>query len=209
MTLKISIIYKTQKMETEIWKPIKEFEGMYEVSNLGEVRTVERTIDRKSKKGKLHTFPISSKIKTPNKNKFGYITIALVKENKTYNTYLHRIIAEAFIDNPKCRNVINHKNGIKSDNRIENLEWVTSAENNAHAVNNFLRKTHNPKGITPEFIQRVINLRKMNFTNKRIAEIIGSTKCIIEGITSGRTHKTRGNTIQSHTLYGSELQRIF
>lgn len=65
-----------------IWKDVKGFEGLYEVSNTGEVRTVERTILRKSKLGKLSEYLIKSLIKKPYKNKSGYVTIAIAKENK-------------------------------------------------------------------------------------------------------------------------------
>lgn len=63
----------------------------------------------------------------------GYVCVNLGKNNKTYQTLVHRLIAEAFIPNPENKNEVNHKNGIKDDNRAENLEWATRSENEKHA----------------------------------------------------------------------------
>lgn len=172
----------------EIWKQINGYEGMYEVSNFGKVRTIQRTILRKTKLGNLRPFIIKSKIKTANFSKNGYMTIALVKENKTYTTYLHRIIADAFVTGKTSdNNVVNHINGNKTDNRVENLEWVSSSENNLHALDNFLKSTR--KGVTSEFINEVVKHKSIGLSNSNIAKLMNSTKSIIQGITSGRTYK--------------------
>ena len=171
-----------------IWKDVKGFEGLYEVSNTGEVRTVERTILRKSKLGKLSEYLIKSSIKKPYKNKSGYVTIAIVKDNKTITTYLHRIIAEAFVERIlETDIVVNHINGIKNDNRIENLEWVTSSTNNVHALDTGLRSTR--KSMTPEFIESVLELRNQGLLISEIATKLSTTNAIIQGITSGNTYK--------------------
>lgn len=126
-------------MENQIWKPVNGFEGLYEVSSDGQVRTVSRIASQKN--GGL--YPVKSKIKVARRTKSGYMQVALVRNNITHNTYLHRIIGEAFILKPEGCDVINHINGIKNDNRIENLEWVTSSQNNLHALENKLRKPKN------------------------------------------------------------------
>ena len=161
-------------MENLQWNNIEGFEGCYLVSNTGIVKTVPRIIKRKN--GAF--YPIKEKVKKGNVGKFGYVTIALVKENKTVTTYLHRIIAQAFLQNPNKDKIINHKNGIKSDNRLENLEWCTSKYNNQHAVDIGLRK---PKKrlITPEIGIKVLEMKSNKMTNKKIAESIGlSVYCV-------------------------------
>lgn len=76
----------------------------------------------------------------PNQDGSGYYYINLYKNNKRYNKHIHRLIAETFILNPENKPQVNHKNGIKTDNRVENLEWVTASENINHAYKVLGRK---------------------------------------------------------------------
>lgn len=101
----------------EIWKDVKEFEGHYQVSNLGNVRSI--------KFGKI--LPI---VET---NKFGYKKFMLRKPNYKKIVFTHRVVAECFINNPLNKPFVNHKNSIKNDNNIENLEWCTASENLKHS----------------------------------------------------------------------------
>lgn len=104
----------------EIWKPINGFEGLYEVSNTGLVRSMDRVIVTKRGVKK----PLKGKILKPNMND-GYAYICLSKDGKELKYKAHRLVAEAFIPNPDNLPYINHKNECKSDNRVENLEWCT------------------------------------------------------------------------------------
>ena len=110
------------------WKPVCDYEGYYEISILGEVRGIERMVV--TEKG-LRTIKGKS-IKTRINND-GYAEIRLSIEGKTKTTFLHIILAKAFIPNPENKSEINHLNGIKTDNRLKNLEWVTHSENMKHA----------------------------------------------------------------------------
>ena len=108
----------------EIWKPIRDYEGLYEVSNLGGIKRLENDKNRKEK------------ILKPYKNKLGYLCINLCRDNKVKQMYVHRLVAIAFIPNPENKPCIDHINTIPNDNRVENLRWVTYKEN----MNNELTK---------------------------------------------------------------------
>ena len=105
-------------MEEEVWKPIKDYEGLYEVSNLGRVKSLNY---RKTGKEKILKNIENSK---------GYFQVGLVKFGKQKLFTVHRLVAEAFIPNPEGKPCIDHINTIRSDNRVENLRWVTHEENN-------------------------------------------------------------------------------
>lgn len=126
----------------EIWKNIRDFKGLYQVSNFGRVKSLKRMViyNEKSKSKNYH-HTIFEKIKIPTIKKNGYLQILLCKNNKNYNKYVHRLVAEAFIDNPNNLKTVNHKNLNKQDNRVENLEWCSYADNNDHARKNLCFKS--------------------------------------------------------------------
>jgi len=120
----------------EKWKPIKNYEGLYEISNYGRVRSLDRTIKHPTgKDNKRYGHIMKLKI-----NKSGYYHIGLRKEGKRKWFTVHRLLALAFIENSKAKNQINHIDGIKTNNNIKNLEWVTIQENHDHAWNTGLIK---------------------------------------------------------------------
>ncbi len=110
-------------------KDIIGYEGNYKVYIDSTIQSIERTIIRSNGT----TLKVRSRLKKKTINTDGYEVVSLFKNNKQNLLYVHRLVAEHFIDNPKNHPCINHINGIKNDNSISNLEWCTYSENNFHA----------------------------------------------------------------------------
>ena len=116
-------------MVDEIWKDIKDYEGLYQVSNLGRIRSLDRLVK--------HAFKgysrLKGKIKPCRKNTHGYLNINLCKDGKAKTLLIHRLVAQAFLPNPDNLPEVNHKDENKENNRVDNLEWCTSLYNNSYS----------------------------------------------------------------------------
>ena len=124
----------------EIWKDVVGYEGLYQVSNLGHIKSIGRKSNHKN-----------TIIMKPFISGNRYFSVYLHKNNNSKRTFVHRIVALAFIPNPENKPYVNHINGNRFDNCVSNLEWCTSQENNSHAVRTGLNKGYSHwNGITGE-----------------------------------------------------------
>lgn len=113
-------------MKKEIWKDIIGYEGLYQVSNLGRVKSLGNGGSNNSKE-RIMKLKIGSR---------GYYEVSLCKEGKHKTFTIHRLVAMTFIPNPQNYPCVNHKSEIKTDNRVDNLEWVTQKENSNYGTRN-------------------------------------------------------------------------
>lgn len=146
----------------EIWKPVKDYEGLYEVSNLGRVKSLSRIGFKKEKE-----FKIKEKILKPiDLGKYGYKQVNLCKNNIKTKLLIHRLVAEAFLERKEYQSQVNHKNKITSDNIAENLEWVSSRENHCHKR---IDNNCSSKYIGVRYIKNSKNWRsQIDFNGKKI-----------------------------------------
>lgn len=105
-------------MRVEIWKPVVGCEGFYEVSSMGRIKSLHG-------KGRFIKLQI---------NRSGYWASGMIMNGKKVFKSVHRLMAIAFLENPENKPAVNHKNGIKTDNNLDNLEWCTFSENTIHAI---------------------------------------------------------------------------
>lgn len=176
----------------ETWKDIafqgKSYAGYYQVSDLGNVRSVDRFIQYKDGK---RVFKEGQSI-VGSYDKDGYHQVLLYIKTVRKTARVHRLVLETFVPNIEMKPEINHLNGIKGDNRIENLEWATSSENRLHAVKTGLQPTqygkNNPNNKLSEGdVLKIRKLRKEGKALKKIAEIIGTSESNVKNVIYGYT----------------------
>lgn len=131
----------------EIWKEIKDYEGSYMVSNLGRVKSLDRKV--LARYGKYREIKGAILNLTPDKD--GYLKVNLKKNQKGKSLRVHRLVADAFLINSENKPQVNHINGVKNDNNIKNLEWVTLSENRKHAYDTGLQNGKAKRGVKSNF----------------------------------------------------------
>jgi len=145
----------------EIWKDIKDYEGLYQISTFGRVRSLDRIV--RNGRNKLPGVILKTRVNTS-----GYYSVDVSMDNKKKNFRVHRLMAMAFIENPDNLPEVNHKNSDKADNSLSNLEWVTKERNMEHfftegnfeSRNKKLRNENNPNAkLTQKDVDLIKKLR--------------------------------------------------
>lgn len=185
----------------EIWKDIKGYEGIYQVSNLGKVRSVHRIIkyNGKGKGGGIHTYP--SIVLKQCLNTVGYYQVSLSVNNSRKRHTVHRLVAAAFCVHPSGKNYVNHIDGNYLNNKAENLEWLSSAENVRHAIVNGFHEVYGEDSHRAKFSNeqtRIIReIKNKGVSTKDLTTLLGVHKSCINRIYNGETYNVN-NKIKSY-----------
>lgn len=180
-------------MSQEIWKDIPGYEGYYQVSNLGNVQSLDRLIPYKDKtwslrKGRL----LSQRLYVS-----GYLVVHLYKNNQNKDKKVHQLVASAFLTKDKYRNCVNHIDGNKLNNKLSNLEYLTNGENIKHAWDSGLMshihkervgEKHHRSKITNEQA-RMIKILIKDYTIKEVSFIMNCPFTTVYNIKANRTWK--------------------
>lgn len=167
---------RCQVSDGEEWKPIKEYEELYQVSNSGKIKALEKYINLanggyRRNEIKLLEFDSSGR----------YLRVKLCSDGEEKSKLVHVIVAEHFIDNPNNYQVVNHIDGDKYNNHVTNLEWCTEEYNQHHAIENGFRS-----GITKSDIEYIKNLLETGTPIKDIADLFNKKRQTISDIKFGR-----------------------
>jgi len=169
----------------EEWKDIVGYEGLYQVSNYGRIKSPSRLMDGVRKLSRTS----KEKFLSPANSK-GYFIVSLSKKNINRSFRVHRLVAFAFCKNMLNKPWVNHKNGIKSDCFFLNLEWCTESENSIHAFQNKLVSRKGIKNsrskLTEDDVRKIKILLQKKVKQSEIAELFPVKEGIISKINTGR-----------------------
>lgn len=170
----------------EIWKPIPGYEGIYEVSSYGNVKSIDRKITNSIGRTRIykgHPLKVS-------KDRYGYPVCKLWKHSKGKNFTIHRLVAITFIKNIDDKPLVNHIDGNKFNNHVSNLEWCTNSENDLHAFSLGLRSVRkgekcNFSKLTSNEVREIKNLKKEGKTQREIAKVFNVSEGNVSQIING------------------------
>ena len=125
----------------EIWKAVEDYEGIYEVSNLGRVRSLDQLVSYTSRWGTVAYRPTKGKVLTQRRMRNGYMGVLFKVQGHTEMKLVHRLVAAAFVPNPQNLETVNHKDEDKQNNRADNLEWMSRADNVRYGTGSQRKRT--------------------------------------------------------------------
>lgn len=170
------------------WRAIKGYEGLYEVSNTGLVKSLEKRVDS----GKCHR-RWRVQILSHGTDSKGYLRVSLSKNGVTKTHKIHRLVAQAFIPNPDNLPQVNHIDGNKTNNRVDNLEWCSQSENMRHACKTGLKRNDgefNTQSKLTEadvrYIRAVYKARDKEFSTVALAKKYGVHRKTISRVVTGK-----------------------
>lgn len=173
-------LLSTDKPSEEVWKDVIGYEGLYQVSNFGNVKSLGNEFSRKERF--LKSSPQSK----------GYLTVVLQKNATRKTVLVHRLVAEHFIYNIESKSQVNHIDGDKTHNIVSNLEWVSHRENLDHAIKNNLtlkgEENRNSKLKDVDVI-KIHSLLQKGVTTKELSETYSVSYSTIDGIRTNRYWK--------------------
>ena len=174
----------------EIWKDIEGYEGLYQVSNHGRVKSLARKVRCKNNSFRQ----TEDRIITLKHDKYGYNILVLHNDKKRKTCKVHRLVAKHFIPNPNNKEHVNHKNSIRDDNNVSNLEWVTPRENSIHGIKhgyaNCNGEKHSKAKLTNLQAKEIRELyAKGNHTYQQLGDMYGVPKQKIYRIIKRMSYK--------------------
>ena len=163
-----------------MWKDIHGYEGYYQISDCGSVRSVSRVcVDKNGHLRKFKGKNIKHRI-----SRRGYCCVIFTRDCLGKHFQVHRLVAEAFIPNPGNKPQVNHIDGNKLNNHVSNLEWVTPKENTIHSYEIGLKRSKK-KRVTEDMKAEMTRLRLSGKTHVEIAQIMSLSICTVSKYTSG------------------------
>ena len=169
-------------MDEEVWRNVVGYEGLYMVSNLGNFRSFPK------KSRHCDECEMTKRVGSG-----GYLYVHLRKDGKSCTKLVHRLVAEAFIENDRNKSQVNHLDGNKQNNNVENLEWVTCSENQIHAyrvLNRKRKSDHSPRPTKRRFTkEQVLDIRNSKKSQSELAREYRTSQNVIWCIVNRKTYQ--------------------
>jgi hypothetical protein len=170
---------------SEIWKDVVGYDGLYQVSNFGNIKS----LDRKRWSGRNNSYSLFKGKELSKSKRRGYLRVSLTKSKIEKTFSIHRLVAIAFIPNPENKPQVNHKDGDKLNNNEWNLEWNTASENTQHSFDNGLQVIIRGEGCYNSKLtaKDVLEIRKSKLPQRKLGKIYGISGSIVCEVRNRKT----------------------